>query len=308
MPEHGPLVLDALETMRALFTALGQRRATQPLQSLALLPEDRGDFIVYPGALADPPVIGTKVSPYIVTADRPVITAWTLLMSSDTGRSLLLCDAGRLTTERTAATTALAVDLLARRDARRLAIIGAGPLALGHLRYAASLRDWSDIRVFSPGFARDSPHRAAWTTIPHLRIQPSARDCVEGADVVVLATSSGTPVIDPSWLGTDTLVTSISTNAREAHEVPPAFLAEAQVYCDDKAGTPLSAGEMVIAWRNLDWNPESIHGDLADLCNGRAPPLEPGRRVFFRSIGLGLEDIAVAHAVWRLAVEEEEAG
>lgn len=70
-------------------------------------------------------VFGAKLSPYIVTGGRPIVTAWTALMSMRTGQPLMWCDAGLQTVERTAGTTALAVDCLAPGTARRLAIVGA---------------------------------------------------------------------------------------------------------------------------------------------------------------------------------------
>ena len=78
------------------------------------------------------------------------MTAWTLLMSMQTGQPLLLCDAGELTTARTAATTAVAVDALAPLTANRLAIIGSGKVAQAHLHYVKGLRDWQSI-VFTAG-------------------------------------------------------------------------------------------------------------------------------------------------------------
>ncbi|MBO0019933.1 hypothetical protein JJD16_14795, partial [Listeria monocytogenes] len=74
-------------------------------------------------------VYGVKTSPYIVREQGPLVTAWTLLMSMQTGQPLLLCAAARLTTARTAATTAVAVDALAPTEAGRLALIGSGPVA-----------------------------------------------------------------------------------------------------------------------------------------------------------------------------------
>ena len=77
-----------------------------------------------------------KVSPYL--ASHPPgqrVTAWTLLVSTEDGRPALLCDSLALTTERTAGTTALAVDQLAAADAGVLAVVGSGPVALAHLRH-----------------------------------------------------------------------------------------------------------------------------------------------------------------------------
>ncbi|MBN3743970.1 MFS transporter [Burkholderia sp. Se-20373] len=110
--------LDVLGTLRSMFASLAATRAVQPPQTLTLFPDQAGDFITYLGALADAQVFGAKLSPYVVTGGKPIVTAWTALMSMRTGQPLMWCDAGLLTVERTAGTTALAVDCLAPRAAR----------------------------------------------------------------------------------------------------------------------------------------------------------------------------------------------
>lgn len=98
--------IDVLQAMRQLFLDLAAGQALQPAQQLVEFPAGRGDFINYLGVLAQEQVYGVKTSPYIVREQGPLVTAWTLLMSMQTGQPLLLCDAARLTTARTAATTA----------------------------------------------------------------------------------------------------------------------------------------------------------------------------------------------------------
>lgn len=294
--------IDVIETLRELFGELAAGSAVQPPQSLALFPNEKGDFISYPGALARKGVFGVKLSPYIVTGSRPIITAWTTLMSMTTGQPLALCDAGQLTVERTAGTTALAVDELAPKGARHLAIIGSGPVAAAHWRLVAGLRDWASAQVWSPKLRERDDGVRAWTTAdPRIQIAASAEQACAGADVVLLCTSSGKPVIEAGWLRPGTLVTSISTNVAQAHEVAPAFLASAQVYCDYRETTPGSAGEMVLATQAGLWSADRIIGDLAELVTKRCPRPTGDRPVFFRSIGLGLEDIAMAEAILRVA-------
>ena len=106
MSDPSPVILDAatvqsllpkvdtLAVLRSLFLELAEGTAVQPPQSLSLFPEGKGDFISYLGTLARKGVFGVKLSPYIVTSDRPIITAWTTLMSASTGQPLALCDAG----------------------------------------------------------------------------------------------------------------------------------------------------------------------------------------------------------------------
>ncbi|MGE8394527.1 ornithine cyclodeaminase family protein [Pseudomonas sp. BIGb0427] len=294
--------VDVPQILRNLFRDLAAGQAVQPPQQLVEFPAGKGDFINYGGVLAEQRVYGVKTSPYIVREQGPLVTAWTLLMSMDSGQPLLLCDAGELTTARTAATTAVAVDALAASEARRLTIIGSGPIARAHLHYARSLRPWQDIRLYSPSLGRQSTEqRQALSNLdPRLVLSESLEQAVLDADVIMLCTSCATPVLDPRQLSKPALITSISTNAVRAHEVPPATLSEMDVYCDYRVTTPGSAGEMRIAADQHGWQADAIVGDLAQLISGAAHKPGYQRHAFFRSIGLGLEDIALANALYRL--------
>ena len=293
--------IDVPQILRKLFRDLANGKAVQPAQQLVEFPQGAGDFINYLGVLAEDGVYGVKTSPYIVREQGALVTAWTLLMSMETGQPLLLCDAGELTTARTAATTAVAVDALAPLDAKHLAIIGSGKVAQAHLHYVKSLRDWQSISLYSPSLCADAQSQALLKAItPNLKITDSRETALVDADVIMLCTSSAGPVIDPAELSKPALITSISTNAPRAHEVPPQSLNDMQVFCDYRLTTPGSAGEMLIAVEQHGWSRDSIMGDLADLLSEKVPRPDYDRHVFFRSIGLGLEDIALANAVYRL--------
>jgi L-arginine dehydrogenase len=293
--------VDVHQAMRRMFLDLAAGEALQPAQQLVEFPHAAGDFINYLGVLAKERVYGVKTSPYIRTAEGALVTAWTLLMSMETGQPLLLCDAGELTTARTAATTAVAVDALAPEQARTLAVIGSGPVARAHLHYVKDLRDWQRIAVFSPALAADAETQAQLhAQDPRVEIGASLEATVNDADVVMLCTSAAGPVLDPRSLARPALVTSVSTNAPRAHEVPPEALGEMDVYCDYRATTPGSAGEMLLAAEHHGWSREAIRGDLPGLVSGSVPRPDYRRPVFFRSIGLGLEDMALANALYQL--------
>ncbi|PMX03618.1 ornithine cyclodeaminase [Pseudomonas sp. FW215-R2] len=293
--------IDVPQILRKLFRDLAAGHAVQPAQQLVEFPQGAGDFINYLGVLAEDGVYGVKTSPYIVREQGPLVTAWTLLMSMQTGQPLLLCDAGELTTARTAATTAVAVDALAPLKASRLAIIGSGKVAQTHLHYVKTLREWQSIRVYSPTLNEDpATARLLQTLDPRVSIADSREAAIADADVIMLCTSSAGPVIDPATLNKPALITSISTNAPRAHEVPPQSLNDMQVFCDYRLTTPGSAGEMLIATEQHGWDNSAIIGDLADLLSEKVQRPGYDRHVFFRSIGLGLEDIALANAVYQL--------
>jgi L-arginine dehydrogenase len=293
--------VDVPQILRKLFRDLAAGQAVQPAQQLVEFPRGVGDFINYLGVLAEEGVYGVKTSPYIVGEQGPLVTAWTLLMSMQTGQPLLLVDAAELTTARTAATTAVAVDALAPLTANRLAIIGSGKVAQAHLHYVKGLRDWQNINLYSPSLSEDPETVNLLKSIePRLNIVDSREAAIQDADVIMLCTSSPGPVIDPSSLSKPALITSISTNAPRAHEVPPQSLNDMQVFCDYRVTTPGAAGEMLIAGEQHGWDKNAIVGDLPDLLSEKVQRPEYGRHVFFRSIGLGLEDIALANAIYRL--------
>lgn len=293
---------DLKSILRKTFKDLADGRVTQPPQSVTLLPEAGGDYIVYSAALAEPALFGVKVSPYLSALSKAgeiPVTAYTILFSSTTGRPVALCDSLALTTQRTAATTSLAIDYLVPERSGKLAVIGSGPVALAHLAYEQASGPWDEISIFSPSLARDPARRdLIGKRFPEAFIADSACKAVAGAKTVMLCTSSSQAVIETGWLDSNVTVTSVSTNAPHAHEIDPAALSEFHVYCDYRATTPHQAGEMVIAQEDHGWSPEAILADLPELASGGAAT-GTGRR-FFRSIGLGLEDVAAAYTLIEL--------
>jgi L-arginine dehydrogenase len=162
------------------------------------------------------------------------------------------------------------------------------------------LRPWDSIQVFSPGLHGSEAQRAAVTALDtRVTVSATLEDCVRDADVVALCTSSGTPVLTEGMLTRPALITSISTNVANAHEIPPAWLPQMDVYCDYRRTTPASAGEMKLAAELHGWSPQNVVADLPELVGGNANRPSYRRHAFFRSIGLGLEDMAIAYELFR---------
>ncbi len=301
-----PLVLDAAAVaqrlpdvaavataLRGAFAELAAGTAQQPTQTVLPLADGASDVIVYSGTLDGPALAGVKLSPYL--AGRPPgerVTAWTLLLSTSDGRPVLLVDSGRLTVERTAGTTAVAVDALAPASSRTLAVVGSGPIGLAHLRHVGAVRSWRRIVISSPALTAGDPARLAALKAqrPDVEVAADPAAAARDADVVCLCTSAAQPVVRLSDLREDVLVTSVSTNAPGAHEVDPQELLGCAVYVDSRGAAPVVASEL----RSLiDSGRIEVLADLPELITRTAPPRPPGRAVF-RSVGLGIEDLAIA--------------
>jgi L-arginine dehydrogenase len=280
------------------FTDLAGGAAQQPAQTVLPLADGASDVIVYPGTLHVPPLAGVKLSPYL--AHRPVgqrVTAWTVLLSTDDGRPVLLCDSARLTVERTAATTAVAVDMLAPPAGGTLGVVGAGAIALAHLRHVGQVRPWQRIVVGSPALAEGNAERlAAVQALPFpVEVVGGAGEVAMAADVLCLCTSAAEPVVALADCRADALITSVSTNAPGAHELAAEDITACAVYVDTRTGAPRSASELR---RLVEQDRLTIVADLPELVTATAPP-RPTGRAFFRSVGLGIEDLAIAALLLR---------
>ncbi|MGW2741342.1 ornithine cyclodeaminase family protein [Streptomyces sp. NPDC001450] len=275
-----------LAALREAFGDPSHSEVTGPGQFVVDLP-DGGDVIHYPAVLPGAGVYAVKVSPYLPQAAGPaVVTAWTMLVSLSSGLPVALLDASDLTVERTAATTVLAADHLLPPGARTAAVIGYGRIGRAHARYLRQLRPGMTVRVYPP----PRPERVG----DGVEAVSSVREALAGADLVMLCTSAADDVVDPRTLDAGVVVTSISANAPGAREIPPAAVSELEVYVD--ARTTLDVATELVQAAASGWNPSTVRGDLADLVADRAQRPSGQRPVYFRSVGLGIEDAAVAWA------------
>ncbi|MDJ0336337.1 ornithine cyclodeaminase family protein [Salinibacterium sp. G-O1] len=278
-------VVDAL---RESFRALATGRAVQPTQTVLGL-DGGGDIISYPTLDLDAGIYAVKLSPYIPRSEGALVTAWTLLFDVTRGEPIALIDSKALTTLRTAATTALAVDLLASPDASTIAIVGSGAVARTHVDYLRAVRPSAQLRMHT--------RTPTELEVPGVEVVHGVEGATD-ADVIALCTSAAAAVIDASQVAPGALITSLSTNAPGAHEIDPALLGDLDVYTDYRAST--GAVPDFTAAQATGWSVDRILGDLPELVTGTSPAPSGTRPVFFRSIGLGIEDAAIAGVVTRL--------
>jgi ornithine cyclodeaminase/alanine dehydrogenase-like protein (mu-crystallin family) len=219
------------------------------------------------------------------------------LFDGESGVPTAILDAAAITEIRTAAVTAVATGLLARRDARTLAILGAGTQARAHLRALARVREFERLRVYAPtGAHARALIEQAGDVRAELTVAESAEDAVRGADVVVTATSSREPVLRRDWLKPGAHVNAVGASTPQAREIDTATVAASALFCDSRESLRNEAGEFQLAIREgLITGQEHVRAELGEVLAGTAP----GRRdaaelTLFRSLGLAVEDLAAA--------------
>lgn len=269
----------AIDTVRAdLLAGYGSQSPGQVVDA-------GGRRVVVTGAIDGADRLGVRLRPAGV--DDDVAMAW-----GPDGHLLVAVVGREFGVRRTGAVGAVAVDALARRDARVLAVIGSGRQAWGQLWGISAVRDLDELRVASPtaGHATLFADRARAELGLHAVASPDARTAVEGADVVVLATSSSRPVIEAEWVEPGAHVSTIGPKSIDRHETPPDLVERAAVFTVDHQAQVGALGERFFSTRQpvplaavLDGTEttRSMRDDLTMFC----------------SVGLPAADLALLRAV-----------
>lgn len=300
---------DAIELMADALRAFSAGGVVQPVR-LALLVEPHAGYLgLMPAYLKTAGAVGAKaVTFYPQNAARnlPTHLAVVLLWDGATGDLLALMD-GRLMTEvRTAATSAAAARVLARPDAHALALLGAGVQARSHLEAIRLVRSLRAVRVWSRTAAR--AHGLAAEMQPRvglpIAVCATAEQAVRGADLIVTATSSATPVLRGEWIGEGTHVTAVGAPRPDWRELDTHAVRRARVFVDSRAGALAESGDMLLPIKEGAIAPDHILGEIGDVLAGAVRGRQTESDVtLFKSLGMAVEDVAAAHYVYTRARE-----
>ena len=301
-------LLDPAELIDAIATAmadLSAGRASMPNRVAALVPEREGFLAAMPGSVPGLGALTAKlVSLFPQNAGGPLPTHQALIAAfdPDTGEPQAILDGTAITALRTAAGSALSTRLLAREDARVLAILGTGVQARSHARAVPLVREFDEVRV-----AGRSPERVE-RLAAELRAQglparaaASYADAMRGADVVCATTHATEPVVRREWLDTGTHVTSVGFSPT-GRELDDATVADAYVVVESRAAVlaPMPAGSNDLM-QPIDAGlitRDHIRAEIGELVEGTRPGRSsPGQITLYKSVGVAVQDAAAAALV-----------
>jgi ornithine cyclodeaminase/alanine dehydrogenase-like protein (mu-crystallin family) len=299
---------EAIEATRRAFGQLASGEADMALRSAVR--SRAGTTLLMPAYLADREELAVKlVSVYPRNEARglPLIHGLVVVLDPETGVPLAAVEGAPLTALRTGAVTGLATDLLARDDASVLALFGAGAQAGPQLDAICAVRPIREVRVYT----RDPAHAAAFVASARERAggtrvvtAETADEAVRGADVIVAATSSATPVFDGLLVEPGAHVVGVGSFRPDMQEVDAALVLRAKIVVDQLAAALEEAGDLVVPMRAGLLVLDRIHAELGDIVIGERPGRESRDEItFFKSVGLAIQDAAVGAAVVRAAVE-----
>jgi ornithine cyclodeaminase len=235
----------------------------------------------------------------------PTHLASIALLDPDTGALLALLDGRFITESRTGAVSAVSSRLLARKTASSLAIIGSGVQARSHLEALSRVHRLRQVTVWSPSrerreqFVADGHAIVACT----LKAVEHAGEAVVGADLIVLATSSPTPVLECGWVKPGAHVMSVGACRPFQREMDPELVARARLFVDSRAAALVESGDVVMGIQEGRFTPEHVVGEIGELVAGAAGRRSDTEITIFKSLGLAVEDVTAADLAYRRAVE-----
>jgi ornithine cyclodeaminase len=305
---------DAIELMKHVFASHSAGATISPLRTPVNMPDGSGVVLFMPAYVppttSSPASVGAKiVSVFAGNRDRglPTITAVVIAVDPTTGVPLGILDGATITALRTGAVSGAATDLLARQDARVLAIVGAGAQGVTQAAAVCAVREIAEIRVadMSREAASSFADRLdAWDEVSAGKVRPvdDARAAVSGADVICTATTATSPVFEDGWLSPGVHINAIGAYTPAMQEIPDQTIARAMVVVDAVEAALHEAGDLIQAIDRGAITQDAVRIELGQIVSGSAPGRTSTEQVtFFKSVGNAVQDMIVAGSALRAA-------
>jgi len=302
--EHLLTMRECIGVMEEALASLARGEVHNPLRSVVRAAEAKGFLGLMPafrgGAV---PLFALKevcIFPGNPARGLDTHLGAVLLHSGETGELMGVMNAAAITAIRTAAVSAVATRLLAREDARSLAIIGAGVQGRTHLEAIPLVRKIDDIRIVSR-----NREKAEALAGKGARVVDSVEEAVRGADIVVTATSSREPVIKREWIADGVHINAVGSSIAAARELDGATVAAASLFVDRRESTVNESGDYLSALREGAIGDDHIRGEIGDILIGKTSGrTSPNEITLFKSLGLAVEDLASAEFLFEKAKRE----
>jgi alanine dehydrogenase len=301
-------LLDLDELVEAVARAmadLSAGNASMPNRIAALVPEHDAFLAAMPAYLPSSRALATKlVSLFPRNRDRPTHQAVVVCFDPDTGTPIALMDAELITAARTAAGSALSTKLLAREDARVLAILGTGVQARAHARAVVRVRPVERLMIAGRDAAKAQALASELAQELALPVEavPTFEEAVRGADLVCATTHTMEPVVRRAWVSPGTHITSVGFNSAGRGEVDPETVHAAFVVVEHRASAlaapPAGAVELLLPIAAGLFDAAHIRAELGELVAGTAAgPTSPEEITLYKSVGVAVQDAAAASLV-----------
>ncbi|HEY5106077.1 MAG TPA: ornithine cyclodeaminase family protein [Caulobacteraceae bacterium] len=298
--------------MREAMMVAASGEAVQPVRTGVGAPDGRGGLGLMPGYIARPHRIGVKAVTVFPGNHGTTLGAhqgMVLLCDAANGRPIAIVEARAVTAIRTAAASAVATDVLARRNPGVLAVLGCGDQAAAHLEALPLVRDFERLVVWgrdslrAAAFAAEQSHRLG----RRIDVVESAQAAVTAADVICTTTAATEPVLLGAWLSAGQHLNVVGSSVPTTAEVDGEAVRRSRYFVDYEPSARALAGEFARAVKAGAVGDEHMLGAVGAVIAGTiAGRLDEADITLFKSLGMIAEDLIAAdfavHEAERLGV------
>jgi ornithine cyclodeaminase len=292
-----------ISIVRQAMIALSRAETKQLLRSIIPLSEGRL-FGIMPGAMGAHEPFGAKlISVFHGNFARGIQShqGLVILFDPETGAPVCALDAGEITAIRTAAASAVATDALARKDARRLALLGYGEQAATHARAIGKIRDLESIVVW--GRSTERAHAFAKRMQVELAVPvaaaESAREAVAEADIVCTVTSATEPILKGEWVRPGAHLNLVGSGYAGPAEVDNDLVVRSRFIADSREGVLHQGAEFLRAKAAGLVGDEHIVAEIGEVLAGEIEGRRSAHEItVYKSLGHVVQDLASAWALY----------
>ena len=293
----------AIEAMKQAFGQLSAGQTTMPLRGR--IATDKGVTLLMPAYLHQSRDLGIKVVSIYTgnpSLGLPTTAGTVLVLDPQTGLPLAFMEANSLTAIRTGATGGLAADILARKNARTVALFGAGIQARTQLQAVLTVRPIQEVNLFdiSQAAAKGlADEVVTWPNPPVVNVVSSPGEAVQDVDVVIAATTSETPVFDGNDLKPGTHVTAVGSFSPDVQEIDEVTVRRSRIVVDFRQACLEEAGDLIVPKATID-------AEIGEIINGDKPGRQSEEEItFFKTVGVAVQDSVASAAVLARAEKED---
>jgi len=293
-----------IDLMADALAARARGEAIQPLRTPVHLPDGSGLMVTMPAWVGSAsPALGVKViSVFPGNRERGEDShqGAVLAVDPDTGALLALLEAGAVTAVRTAAVSAVATRQLALAGAMDLAILGAGVQAVTHLEAMCAVRPIRHVRIWNrtPAPAASLAQMAREKFGLAAEVVNGPKEAVSGATIICTVTGAPEPILKGDWLSPGSHINAVGSSVASTRELDSDAVARASLFVDSRESALNEAGDLLIPIQEGRVTQAHIQAELGDVLIGRHPGrTSPSEITLFKSLGLGIEDVAAARYV-----------
>lgn len=297
----------AIASMKEAFRQLSTGQVEMPLRGRLTIPDQEALALFMPAYLSESHELAVKIVsifPHNPGRGQPMIYASVLVLDETTGRALALLEGTTLTAIRTGAAGGASAAVLARPEAKVLAVLGSGVQARTGCEAVCAVREIQEVRVYSPNqqhaeqFAQEMQEKISAKIV----LVNSPAEAVQPADIVYTATTSSTPTFNGADLRPGTHVIGVGSYTPAMQEVDFATVKNSLVVVDSRISAAAEAGELIQAAQAGHTRPEDWV-ELGEIIEGVKPGRSSDTQItFFKSVGLAAQDVVAA----RLALRQAE--